>query len=199
MGLNVSFDASRLERWASELSARGFRNAIRRAIDQSARAARKQTIPVIAADIGVPQGRVKEALPRVRSTKQGDLSASWEIKKLRIGIANTSGAKVMRYGGLTASTHRLTGGGSASLNVKRAFVVRSNGGTFVAYRRGKGKLPLKAIYAASPHTTMGQDSAAANKHWRKIAGDEVNKRLRVEISKQLVAEGLSASTTDSVD
>ena len=41
MGLvDVKFDTTKLSQWASELSERGFRNALRRAIDQSARAAR---------------------------------------------------------------------------------------------------------------------------------------------------------------
>jgi len=50
--LTVGVDASKLISWAAELSARGLRNAIRRTVDQSARAARKLTIPIIAADIG---------------------------------------------------------------------------------------------------------------------------------------------------
>ena len=51
--LRVSLDTSKFTRWAEELSVSGMRNAIRRAVDQSARAARKLTIPVIAQDIGV--------------------------------------------------------------------------------------------------------------------------------------------------
>ena len=47
----IQIDTSKLAAWAEQLSVRGMRNAIRRAVDQSARAARKTTIPVIAADI----------------------------------------------------------------------------------------------------------------------------------------------------
>lgn len=199
MSLKVTFDASKLERWAKELSARGFRNAVRRAVDQSARAARKATIPFIAADIGVPKAKIKAAVPKVAASKQGDLSARWTVSKLRMGILNTSGAKVSRPGGLTASTHRLTGGGSASLNVRKAFVIHANGGSFVAYRKTKQRLPVKGIYAEMPNTAMGQERAAAREHWVKTANKELATRLPVEIGKQFTAEGLSASSPDSSD
>lgn len=113
--LNVTVDASQLERWASELSARGMRNAIRRAVDQSARAARKAIIPLIAADIGVPKSKIAAAVPKVKASTAGNLTASWTISKQRIGILNVSGANVVKGAGLSASTHRLTGGGSARL------------------------------------------------------------------------------------
>lgn len=197
--LNVTFDASKLEAWASELSTRGLRNACRRAVDQSARAARKLTMPIIAADIGVSKAKIAAAVPKVVASKAGDLSARWTISKLRIGIHNTAGAAVSRYGGLTASTHRLTGGGSASLNVAKAFVINANGGRFVAFRRGKERLPIKGIYAESPSTAMGQDRAAARVTWQGVANRELAKRLPVEIGKQFVAEGLSGNTSDTGD
>lgn len=194
--LNVSFNTSKLENWVKELSARGVRNAIRRAVDQSARAARKATIPIIASDIGVSASRIKAAAPKVTASKQGDLSARWTVSKLSIGIMNTTGAKVSRLGGLTASTHRLTGGGSASLNVGKAFLIKANGGTFVAYRKGMARLPLKGIYAEMPNTAMGQEGAAAREHWQKTAEHELASRLPSEIQKQFAAQGLSASSPD---
>jgi hypothetical protein len=197
--LNVTVDASKLEAWASELSARGLKNAIRRAVDQSARAARKAAIDVIAKDIGVSKARIKVAVPKVVATKAGDLSARWTISKLRIGILNTAGATVRRYGGLTASTNRLTGGGSASLNVAKAFVVNANGGKFVAFRKTGGRLPLKAIYAETPATAMGQDRAAARVAWQKVANAELAARLPREIQKQFYSERLSAATVDTSD
>jgi hypothetical protein len=201
MGLvNVKLDTTKLAAWAEELSARGMRNAIRRAVDQSARAARKQTIPIIAADIGVSKAKIAAAVPKVITTKAGDLAARWTISKLRIGILNVQGAAVSRLGGLSASTHRLTGGGSASLNVGKAFIINANGGRFVAFRRGGSeRLPVKAIYAESPATAMGQDRAAARATWQKAANAELSSRLPVEVQKQLVAEGLSAATPDNSD
>jgi hypothetical protein len=195
--LNVTLDARKLAAWAEELSVRGMRNAIRRAVDQSARAARKVAIKVIAADIGVSLARIKPAVPKVVASKAGDLSARWTISKLRIGILNTAGANVSRKGGLTASTHKLTGGGSASLNVGKAFIINANGGRFVAFRRGSSRLPVKAIYAASPNTTMGQERAAARVTWQNEANKQLATRLPVEVQKQLVAEGLSAATADN--
>jgi hypothetical protein len=197
--LNVTVDASKLEAWASELSARGLKNAIRRAVDQSARAARKVAFDVIARDIGVSKARIKAAVPKVVATKAGDLTARWTISKLRIGILNTAGATVRRYGGLTASSHRITGGGSASLNVAKAFVVNANGGEFVAFRKIGDRLPLKAIYAETPATAMGQDRAAARVTWQKAADAELAARLPREVQKQFYSERLSASTPDTSD
>ena len=198
MGLvNVKLDTTKLASWAEELSIRGMRNAIRRAVDQSARAARKVAIAVIAADIGVSASKIRPATPKVVATKAGDLAARWTISKLRVSILNVQGATVSRLGGLTASTHRLTGGGSASLNVGKAFIVNANGGRFVAFRRGSERLPVKAIYAESPATAMGQDGAAARVTWQNEANKQLATRLPVEVQKQLVAEGLSAATPDN--
>lgn len=197
--LNVTLDASKLEAYASELSARGFKNAIRRAVDQSARAARKLTIPIIAADINVAKSKIAAAVPKVVASKAGDLSARWTISKLRIGIINTAGATVSRHGGLTAATHKITGGGSAALNVEKAFVIHANGGSFVAYRKGKSRFPIKAIYAESPATAMAQDRAAARVTWQAEANKQLATRLPIEIQKQFAAEGLSGNTSDTGD
>src|SRR6478609_8732162 len=138
--LKVTVDADKLTHWATELSERGMRNAIRRAVDKSATAARKVAVEIIAADIGVPKARIRDAVSKVRRTTQTSLSASWTASKLRISMLAT-GASVTNPGGLSGSTYRLTGGGSASLNVKEAFIVSSNGGRFVAVRRSKSRLP----------------------------------------------------------
>jgi hypothetical protein len=200
MGLvNVSIDTRALSKWAEELSAGGFRNALRRAIDQSARAARKVTIDAIAKDIGVSKSAIKAATPKIRTTTAGNLSASFTVTKLRIGIMNVSGATISRAGGLHASTHRVTGGGSASLDVSKAFVINANGGRFVAFRKGKERLPIKGIYAESPSTALGQEGSAPQKVWKDTANKELATRLPVEIAKQFANEGLSPSTPDTGD
>jgi hypothetical protein len=195
--VNVTIDTKQLAQWADEISTRGMRNALRRAIDQSARAARKATIPVIAADIGVAKSKIAAAVPKVITTKAGDLSARWSIGKIRISIADVAGASITK-GGLTASTHRLTGGGSASLNIAKAFIVRmSNGARFVAFRKGPSRLPIHGVYAEMPNTAMAQDGAAARKTWQKQANDELSRRLPIEIGKALVTQGLSPNTPDT--
>lgn len=201
MGLvNVQIDTTKLGQWASELSERGFRNALRRAIDQSARAARKVAIDAIAKDIGVSKGKIRAATPKVITTKAGSLSASWTVLKLRIGILDTAGATISRSGGLHASTHRLTGGGSSGLDVSKAFLVTTaSGGKFVAYRKGKERLPIKGIYAEHPATAMGQDGSAPQKLWKDTANKELAARLPVEIGKAFVTEGLSPNTPDTGD
>jgi hypothetical protein len=167
MGLKVDLDASKMTKWAEELSARGLRNAIRRGIDQSARHARKQTLPVIADDIGVSKAAIRSATPKVQTTKAGDLSAKWTVSKMRISIKNVSGARLSRTDGLHASTHRLGGGGSKGLYIQRAFSVSANGGTFVAYRTGSDRLPIKGVYAEHPATALGQDGARAEEMERR--------------------------------
>ena len=53
--LTVTLDASKLMNYAEELSARGMHNAIRRAVDKYATAARKVAQDTIAQDAGVPK------------------------------------------------------------------------------------------------------------------------------------------------
>jgi hypothetical protein len=198
--VNVQLDTSKLTAYLGELSTRGMRNAIRRAVDQSARYARKATIKVIAADIGVSASKIKAATPKIVTTTAGDLSARWTVTKMRIGILDTVGAKISRATGLQASTERLTGGGSASLDISKAFLVTTAaGGRFVAFRKGKERLPLKGVYAEHPATALGQDGAAANKTWKQEAAKQMATRLPVEIQKALVTEGLSPNTPDIGD
>ncbi|MDB5636119.1 MAG: hypothetical protein JWP51_1027 [Bradyrhizobium sp.] len=63
----IQIDTSKLAAWAEQLSVRGMRNAIRRAVDQSVRAARKTTVPVIAADIGVSKAKIAAAVQPIQS------------------------------------------------------------------------------------------------------------------------------------
>lgn len=195
--LTVNLDTSKMTKWAEELSARGLKNSIRRAIDQAARFARKETVQVIADDIGVSKAKIRAATPKVVTTKAGDLAARWTVTKMRIGIRNVAGTKITAGQGLTASTHRLGGGGSSHLRVKRAFVMSANGGEAVVYRTGRSRYPVKAVYAETPSTALGQTDSPAQKKWKDVANRELIARLGVEVQKQLVAEGLGPYTPDT--
>jgi len=192
--LTVKLDSKAMQAWAEELSQRGMRNAIRRAVDQSATAARRVALDTVAKDIGVTKGRIKDAVGKVKRTTQTNLSASFTTGKAKINILATSGATISRGSGLAASTFRLTGGSSANLNVKDAFIVQANGGRFVAIRRGKDRLPIKGVFAESPNTAMGQDGAAAQTAWRRAADAELATRLPREIQRQFFSEKRSAAT-----
>lgn len=196
--ISVTVDASKLEKWATELSARGMRNALRRAVDKSATAARKIALDIIAKDIGVPKARIKDGVTKVKRTTQTSLSASFTANKMRINMLAT-GAKVSRPGGMTGSTYRLTGGGSSSLNIRDAFLVSANGGTFIAIRRSRSRLPIKGVFAETPSTALGQDGAAARNAWDKAANSELATRLPQEIQRQLLAEGLPYSAPTDTD
>lgn len=159
---------------------------------KSATAARRVALDVIAKDIGVPKARIKDAVSKVRRTTQTSLWASFTASKMRISMLAT-GASVTRPGGLTGSTFRLTGGGSASLNVKEAFIVNANGGRFVAIRRSKSRLPIKGIFAETPSTALGQPGAASPVAWEKEANKQLTERLPAEIQRQLLSEGIPYS------
>ncbi|MCA1401924.1 hypothetical protein I6F38_37735 [Bradyrhizobium sp. BRP56] len=189
MKLSVSLNALPFEKWASELSQRGLKNAIRRAVDKSATAARRVAVQVIASDIGVPKARIRDGVTKVKRTTQYNLSASFTASKLRIGMLAT-GAAVTKANGFTGSTFRQTGGGSANLRAPHAFIIESNGGRFVAMRRGRDRLPVKGLYAEMPNQAMGQSDAAAQKAWKKEAEAQLNARLGAEVQKQLISEGL---------
>lgn len=198
--LNVRIDGSSLERWAEELSARGIKSAIRRALDQTGRLARKQTIPVIAADIGVSKSKIASATPKVQTTTVTNLSVRWTVSKMRLGALNAAGATISKSGGLHMATHRLTGGRSSDLTIGKAFVIRTSaGGTFVAIRRGAARLPVKGIYLEHPATALAQNGAAARKQWEKTVAAELPARLDRELRRQFFNEKLSASTPDIAD
>ena len=119
--LKVTVDADKLTHWATELSERGMRNAIRRAVDKSATAARKVAVEIIAADIGVPKARIKDAVSKVRRTTQTNLSASFTASKMRVSMLATTGANVNNPGGLTAARFAsLAAAARASTSKKRS-------------------------------------------------------------------------------
>lgn len=185
--LTITLDAKPMEQWADTLSTRGFKNSIRRAVDKSATAARKVALDTIAKDIGVPKARLRTAVTKLRRTTQYNLSASFTASKSAINMLAT-GATVTRAGGMTGSTYRLTGGASASLQIKNAFVMTVNGASFVVVRKGKSRLPVKGIFAETASYALGE--GAANKVWQKEANKQLAERLPVEIAKQLIAEGM---------
>jgi hypothetical protein len=87
--LDVKVDTSKFEEWCDEISSRGLKSAIRRAVDTSATAARKVALKTIAADIGVPVARIKDAVGKVKRTTQTNLSASFTTTKKAINILAT--------------------------------------------------------------------------------------------------------------
>jgi hypothetical protein len=194
--INVQLDTSAMAAWAAELSARGLKNAIRRALDQSGRFARKATIPKITQDIGTTPAKIRPATPRVVGTKAGDLAARWTVSKMKIGARNVQGMKISKGDGLRMSTHRLTPGGSTSLHVKRAFQMSANGGTAIVYRTGKLRYPLRPIHGEHPATSLGQQGGTVQEFWKTTAGREVEKRLDVEIARQLRNEKIGPWSPD---
>ena len=74
-----------------------------------------------------------------------------------------------------------------------AFAGSSNGGRFAAVRRGKSRLPIKAIFAAMPNQTMGQERGAARTAWQRNVDAELPSKLRYELQKQLYNETLPYS------
>ncbi len=171
-----------------ELSAREVINAMRRTVDKTARAARKDAIKVMAADIGVPVAKFRDAVPPVKATRQGNLTATWTISKKAIGILNTGTfAPVLdaRRGSFSGSTFKLTGGGSSSLSIGKVFILEANGGRALMVRTGPGKSAFKPIYTEMPSTSMSQSDGAPRKDWQRVADATLGPMMSAEIQKAL--------------
>jgi hypothetical protein len=199
MGVDIqtTLDVSQLTTQL-EQAARQTVNALRRAVDRSARAARKDAIKTMAEDIGVPKSQFAKSVPPVRGSTQGNISASWTVSKARI-----SALKVGQFtpqlselrGSFSGSTFRLTGGGSSSLNVSKSFVMKApNGATLLLVRHGKD---IKAVYAESPKTGMGQDDGAPRKTWERVAERELQANVVAEMQKALDGVALSPGVIPS--
>ena len=158
-GIRITLDDKALQSWGAA-AVKLVENNIRSAVDKSARAARREAIATMAADSFVPRARFAKAVPLVRTTRPGSLIASWTIGKSKNSIRGPGGREITRIArGTTvqAASYVLSGGGSSSMTLARAFVINANGGRVVMTRTGSGKRAIKPIYAESPHTGMKGD------------------------------------------
>ena len=180
----VKLDVSKFVAWAKGLSDYKLRLATKAAINKAARAARTSAIEVIALDEGVPQARAKKSISKLNTASPSNLKATWTAGAQRIGILSTAGAKFSKGSGLTARTHVLTGGGSSRLSIAKAFVIQANGGRVLMIRkaRGRGKQAIKAVYAETPSTGLGQADAAGRKVWQRTAETRLNNELNSALS-----------------
>ena len=151
----------------------------------------------MARDINVSKSVFRKAVPPVKASTQTTLAADWTIDKQRVLINQTNGSilPVRNVSGLQASTFALTGGGSASLNVPKAFTIKVGGKTLVMHRVGKGRAAIRAIYAASPNTTMAQTDGAPRKVWERVAARELAVNLPIEVQQALDGRGGGSSAT----
>lgn len=175
--LSVKIDASSFIKWATELSSYKFKLAAKNALNRASRLARTSAIEVIALDEGISQARAKQSISKLNAASPSRLVTTWSALKQRIGILSTAGAKFSKGVGLTASTFRVTGGGSASLNISKAFVIVANGGKVLLIRKGKGRKAIKGVYAETPKTAMAQDGGAARRIWQKTASTRLPQEL----------------------
>lgn len=175
--LMFELDTRQLEAWAAQTTKEMTRQ-LRGAVDKSARYARAQTIPVMAKDSGVPAARFRAATPLVRGSSASDLSAKWTVAKSANFIRGAAGSY---------STFAVTGGGSASLSLPKAF---SLGGKGVFVRRGPGKQNFKPVYAESPVTGMSQEDGAPRKKWEEAG--EVSLSLLTAAAVQAALKGSSS-------
>ena len=185
MQVNIKLDTSSLLRWATDLSAYKIKLALKNGLNRAARAARKDAVADIAADANVPLARVKPGISKLRTASPGNLTASFDAKPLRIGILATGGATIAKGVGLHASTHRLSGGRSASLSAPKAFIKNAGGGRVVMVRTGKGRKALKGIFGENPASAMRQDNAFARQHWLKDAAAKVEREITADLTKVL--------------
>jgi hypothetical protein len=194
VALTVTLDTAQFEERMNG-SAREIVLALRRSVDRSARAARKEAIKTLAQDIGRPVADFRDAVPPVKASTQSNLSASWTIKKKALSILKTgSFTPVLSWnrGSFTGSTFRVTGGGSAALNIPKAFIMRApNGAQLLMVRTGAGRKSIKPVYAELPTTGMSQDDAAAREVWQKVAERELAANVGREVQAALDGASLS--------
>jgi hypothetical protein len=170
------------------LSAKEAVNAMRRSVDKTARAARRDAVKTMAKDIGVPASKFRDAVPLVKASTQNNISASWTIKKKAMNALNvgtfTPVMSALR-GSFSGSTFKLSGGGSSSLNIGKSFIIHANGGTALMIRTGKGKNAFRPVWIEMPSTGMAQDDAAPRKAWTATADNMLTATLGAEIQRAL--------------
>jgi hypothetical protein len=144
--------------------ARETPQALSGAVNTATKAARKATAPVVKQDANLTESITKE-IGRTQLASPSNLTARVAFKPGRHSILRTSGATFSpgmswNRGSLAASTHRLSGGGSASLSAPKAFILRGAGHSkfMIAYRTGKARKAFKVIYAASAKATMHNEA-----------------------------------------
>jgi hypothetical protein len=183
-----------------ETAARQTVNALRRSVDRTARAARKEAIAKMSPDIGTPKRDFARGIGPVKASTQSNISASWTTTQSRtpaLKVAEFTPVLSALRGSADVSTYRLTGGPSSHLNLPKAFIMRaSNGAELLMVRKG-GK--IHPIYAASPKTLMGEDNAAPHKAWEKVAERELQANLNTEMQKALDGVALSVEPIPQSD
>ena len=186
MSISIRLDASELVERMTFASREAF-NAIRSGLMKGAREARKDALETFARDSNLSDARARRAQPTVRSE---GLTASWSPSASAANIASTAGANATRKGGLTASTFVTTGGGSANLVARHAFIIRAKGGTFAVNRTGFGpgthrRVGLTKLYAESAATGMAQERAAPRKTWESSAETKVEAAISAALQRTL--------------
>jgi hypothetical protein len=175
-----------------ETASRQVVNALRRSVDRTARAARKEAVARMPPDIGTPKRDFARGIGPVKASTQSNISASWTTTQSRtpaLKVAEFTPVLSALRGSADVSTYRLTGGPSSHLNLPKAFVMRaSNGAELLMVRKG-GK--IHPIYAASPKTLMGEDNAVAHTTWEKVAERELQANVATEMQKALDGASLS--------
>lgn len=192
MEIALQLDTRQLEAWASQ-TVRQMTNALRSAVDRSARYARSETIPAIEADLNVPKARLRPAMPLVRASRSGGaIEADWDIGKSANTIRQAGMVALAKgkRGTVQVSTFATTGGGSASLTLNRTFVIAGpKGGQVVMVRTGPGKKNIKAIYAGSPSTDMAQADSVPREVWTDAAERSVSLLTAAAVQNALNGNG----------
>lgn len=174
------------------------------AINKSARTARREDIKIIAQDIGRPASEFRDATPVIRRASPGNLTATWTVKKKKVGVLGTGTfTPVMSAlrGSFSGSTFRLSGGGSSALNIPKAFIMpnKGSGGKggrgLLFIRTGKSRNAVHAVMAEMPRTAMSQPDAVPRKVWERVANEELAKNVSEAVGR--VINGLTSNDEGS--
>ena len=81
------------------------------------------------------------------------------------------------------------------MNIPKSFTMKApNGATLLMVRHGKD---IKAVYAESPKTGMGQDDGAPRRQWEKTAERELAANVATEMQAALNGVALSPGVIPS--
>ncbi len=181
MSITVKVDASDLERWARQLtSGKKLASAIAGGLNAAGGKARTSFIRDAAADLNISSTDVRKGVSELSraNAMSGKLSVEFRATNTRMGILVAKGARVVKGDGLTSVQFRSTGGGSSHLQIRRAFVNKKGN---VVFRVGKGRFPLKTVFASGAAAEAKQPNSYAMKAWKQYVvtavPDETGKRV----------------------
>lgn len=168
--------------------------AIRSGVMKAGRAARRDALQEFARDANLRDASRARRNVSLVTNPGGGLIARWTVSQRPANLGSTAGATADRPSGLHARTFVESGGGSATLNAHRGFLLNLAGNLIGFNRVASGhRSGYKPVFAESIKSGMGQSDAAPRRSWEKAAADKAV--TEVSAALQTVMDGANAPST----